>query len=350
MPLYLVYFAGLATSFTPCVLPMLPITLALFINDGKNTSSFRRFIKSLFYVLGMAISYALLGVVAASTGKAFGSFLGNKWVIISICLFFILMGLSMFGLFNLDIPEKLKVKIQKLGSSNSLLGIFLAGAGAGFVAGPCVGPVLVSILAMVAKTQNLWLGFINLFVFAIGLGTLFFILGCFSHLINKLPKAGNWMTYVKYLLGIACFVAAGYYSKPLWANKISTNNENAAYSNKNIDWITINTSDISSIVKTHNKPAIVDFWATWCIACIEFEKITFPNQKIQSLKDDFIWLKFDATETSKAFEQIQEKYEVFGLPTILFFNSSGELIPEQTVTGFEKAAKFEQRMKSVLGK
>lgn len=223
---FFVFIAGFLTSLTPCIFPMIPITLSILGTQmlkqsrlGQSQweqSQFERsrlkgFILSLCYVFGIGITYALLGVMAATTGSFFGAVLANPLVISSIVIVFVLMGLSMYGLFEVQTPQWVQNQLGRKKIKRGFKGVFLAGLVSGVVASPCVGPVLIGILTYVSQTQDIFLGFLLLFTFAMGLGILFLLLGTFSHLIHYLPKSGPWMDGVKFLFGTTMMAMALYY-------------------------------------------------------------------------------------------------------------------------------------------
>jgi thiol:disulfide interchange protein DsbD len=213
--LFIVFIAGILTSLTPCIFPMIPITLAVLGTKDHGQSRSKGFILSSIYVLGIALTYALLGVVAAKTGALFGSLLGHPLVVGTIALLFVLMGLSMFGLFEIQVPQALTQKLSSQQSRKGYIGAFLSGLVAGVVASPCVGPVLISILAYVAQTQNVVTGFILLFVYALGLGQLFLLIGTFHTLWQRLPRSGVWMERVKFVFGSIMIGMAFYFIYPV---------------------------------------------------------------------------------------------------------------------------------------
>jgi cytochrome c-type biogenesis protein len=195
------YFGGVLVSFTPCMYPVAPITVA-FIGAHSSGSKMKAFLLSLVYVIGMALTYTALGVVAALTGKLFGQIQSNPWTNFIMANIFILMGLSMLEVFALptSVPEFI-ARLQPRQQSKGFIGAFLVGAASGLVMGPCTAPALAVLLGYTATTQNIPLAAALLFVFALGMGTLLIILGVFAGLIANLPKSGLWMTRVSHLCG-----------------------------------------------------------------------------------------------------------------------------------------------------
>lgn len=219
--LLLAFGFGVLTSLTPCIFPMIPITLSIIGARSLGQSRLKSFTLSIFYVLGIALTYSIMGVAAARAGSMFGSALGNVYVVSGIAILFVVMALSMYGAFEFQIPAFIRDRLGNKKTGTGFFGAFLAGILAGVVASPCVGPVLVSILTFVAKTQNSELGFMLLFSYALGLGMLFIVLGTFSGLINTLPRGGSWMEIVKFIFGTTMIGMAIYYLQPVVSTNIS---------------------------------------------------------------------------------------------------------------------------------
>jgi thiol:disulfide interchange protein DsbD len=216
LALALVFGMGFLTSLTPCIYPMIPITLAVLGARTKGQGKVKSFTISFAYVLGLAFTYSIMGVVAAKTGAMFGAALGNLYVVTGIGMLFVVMGLSMYGLFEMQVPAVLRDKLGSTKGGAGYGGAFITGMIAGVVASPCVGPVLVSVLTYIAQTQDVVLGFGMLFMFAMGMGVLFIILGTSSALISRVPKAGAWMEAVKFVFGTVMVGMALYYIKPVY--------------------------------------------------------------------------------------------------------------------------------------
>lgn len=213
--LILIFLAGVGLSFTPCVYPMIPITVAVIGGQATDKQSTARkplaaFFLSLVYVSGIAIVYSAMGVAAASTGALFGSALQSPWVIGFVVVVFIGLALSMFGVYYLRVPSFIS---DRLGTKTGkgFLGVFVMGLISGIVASPCIGPALASLLVYIASTGNKFLGFLMLFVFAWGLGVLLIVLGTFSGAIKSLPKSGGWMVTVERIFGLLLIGVALYY-------------------------------------------------------------------------------------------------------------------------------------------
>lgn len=409
--------AGFLTSLTPCIYPMIPITLAILGASDRRSgvraanapprSKLRGFFLSIFYVLGIATTYSILGVTAASTGALFGAALSNIWVVSALGILFVLMGLSMYGLFEIQAPAFIR---DRLGQGKSEAGYgssYLTGLAAGVVASPCIGPVLVSVLAYIAQTQNKLLGFVLLFSFAMGMGVLFIVLGTSSSLISKVPKAGAWMDIVKFVFGTTMIGMALYYVAPVypeWAVRgllglaivliasaygvfavadtgiarvkkgasvaafcigiallmasalektgvkvgaLQQASNGAVKGVSQLPWQKY-SDELLEKALAEKKPILIDFWADWCGACHELEERTFPDARIQAAGLKFALLKVDATEDSPELGKLKRKYGVLGLPTMIFYDPTGRVRSELTVTGFEDADSFIQKMNKAI--
>jgi thiol:disulfide interchange protein DsbD len=398
----MVFLGGVLTSFTPCIFPMIPITLAVIGATGTHHSRWQNFRTSIVYVLGIALTYSVLGVVAALTGSLFGSLLGHPAVAIGFALLFIVMALSMFGLFEIQAPAFIRNRLATHQSKSRALGALISGLVAGIVASPCVGPVLISILAYVAQNQDPVLGFALLFTFALGMGQLFLVLGASSHLLKKIPKAGAWMNFTKFVFGSAMVALALYYLRPVVSVRVFDALLGVALIAIGIfhgaffpiprltmktsvikgfllggvlvgavfllragfpgflgqpaveqghvhqlphGWETYDASKIESATRD-GRPVIIDFYADWCAACKELEVKTFPDPTVLAESERFLKLRFDATQSTPEFEALQAKFKILGLPTIVFFDGK-EWRPDLTLTGFESAPEFVSRLKKV---
>ena len=205
-----VFAAGVLTSFTPCVYPMIPVTVT-FIGGAAGGNRRRAVVLSLFYVAGMALIYAGLGVITAMLGKTFGRFTYNPWVYGGVGLLIVMFGVMMLDFINIPVP-RIFAGVQSEGARRGgYLGAFLMGIAAGFVAAPCTAPVLGLLLVYVARTRDVLWGGTLLLVFALGLSLLLLTLGIFSGMLTSLPRAGAWMTWVKRLFGIGMLLVGGWF-------------------------------------------------------------------------------------------------------------------------------------------
>src|SRR5215813_6318986 len=192
-----VFAGGLLTALTPCVYPLIPITVGVF-GARKAERRSKAILLTLAYVLGMGLVFSTLGVIAAKTGQAFGSILGDPRFVVGLAIFLLVLASSMFGAFELSLPSGLAQKLNTVGGGG-MAGAFLMGSVSGFLAAPCTGPVLTGLLAFVAESQNSALGAMLLFIYALGVGVPFVLIGVFT---LRLPRGGEWMEWVKSVLGI----------------------------------------------------------------------------------------------------------------------------------------------------
>lgn len=393
-----VFLAGILTSFTPCIFPMLPITISILGYHADAKSRLHNFSRALAYVLGIAMTYSLLGVVAALTGSLFGAALTNKYVLSGMVVLFFAMALSMWGVFEIQAPAFIRNRLGS-GKSQGLGGAFLMGMVAGIVASPCVGPVLVSILSYVSTTKDVVLGFSLLFTFAMGLGLIFIVIGVFSSALKLLPKSGRWMELIKFILGAGMWGAAIYYAQFLLSERWWTALLAASFiafavwkgafrirKNLLVTFMLISVFTFSASVlllslfkpqTLHNvfsppvtapsdvvwinyseealkeaqmqsKPVMIDFFAEWCAACHELEEKTFSTDEFRTLSKGFRLLRFDATEDNEKITQVLKKYQVKGLPTVIFINRNGDLLKELTFTQFLEMNELRSKMQEAL--
>lgn len=211
LAILLVFFAGILTSLTPCVYPMIPITISYFGKRGEGQTIKSNFVGTLFYVLGLALTYTSLGIIAGLTGSAFGSITNNRYVLIVFAGLFFIMAFMMCDYIVLNGGTLMNSATQNTRSKRSFFQPFLLGLLTGLIASPCIGPVVLFLLALIIKTGNILYGGILMFFFSLGLGLLFIILGTFSGAINKLPSSGNWMEKVKVVFSILMVLVATYF-------------------------------------------------------------------------------------------------------------------------------------------
>ncbi|MHB8580300.1 MAG: protein-disulfide reductase DsbD family protein [Ignavibacteriaceae bacterium] len=384
LSLLFVFVGGLALNLTPCVYPLIPITVGFFGGQSEGSTK-RLFLMGLLFVVGMALTYSVIGVVTALSGAVFGSLLQNMWVIISISLIFVILSLSMFGLYEIQMPNSLVAKAG--GAKNGYYGAFFMGLTMGIVAAPCIGPFVLGLVTFVAAKGDPFYGFIMFFVLALGLGFPYLLLAIFSGKIKKLPRSGVWMESVKHIFGLILLGMALYFILPLLPKNISgyilpvffiiaalyilifdklANNIKgfrifkitfsiiliaiAAYAlipekKNSIEWKSYSENSLSQSTSL-NRGAIIDFYADWCIPCKELDASTFSNPKVIEESKNFITLKANMTKTlSPDVEQLRDKYKIVGVPTILILNSEGKEI--QRITGFVNAKEFSEMLEKV---
>lgn len=374
--LLLVFLGGLALNLTPCVYPLIPITIGYFGGQSEGKTS-RLFLMGLLFVLGMSVTYSVVGVVTSLTGAVFGALLQNPIVIIIIAAIFVVLSLSMFGVYEFKLPDKLVTKAG--GAKGGLFGAFFMGLTMGIVAAPCIGPFVLGLVTYVATKGDALYGFLMFFVLALGLGLPYLFLAVFSGKLKSLPRAGLWMDAVKHIFGFILIAMALYFLLPLIPKSLSGYIlpvygilvsiyliffDKAAASVKGfkifktvfsfiiivislyalipsekngINWMAY--SDESFNNTERNKGVIIDFYADWCIPCKELDALTFSNPKIIELSKDFITLKADMTKSvSPEVSALREKFKVIGVPTVLIINKDGKEV--NRITGFVNADEF----------
>ena len=206
-PILVSYGGGVLTSFTPCLYPVIPILLT-HIGASCAGSRMKGFLSSIFFVIGLAITYSALGVIASLTGQMFGEVQSSPWAYLAIANIILLLGLSMLDVYTIRLPQFLLPKGRQ---KKGLLGTLLLGFASGFIAAPCTTPVLGVLLVYVGSKQNIIFGFSLLFVFSLGMGTLLIIIGTFTGLLTSLPKSGKWMVQIRRAMGWGMIILAEYF-------------------------------------------------------------------------------------------------------------------------------------------
>jgi thiol:disulfide interchange protein DsbD len=383
----LVFFGGLALNLTPCVYPLIPITVSYFANQSTEKIS-RSFVLALFYVLGMALTYSILGVVAASTGSLLGSSLQNPLVLIFIALVLFALSLSMFGLYEIKVPQSLASVGGK--SRQGILGALFMGLTVGIIAAPCIGPFVLSLLIFVGEQGNPILGFWLFFTLALGLGVPFLILGTFSGMISGMPRSGVWMVWVRKLFGVILIGMGVYFLEALvpariyqyvlavllitggvylgWIEKSTGGKLLSIFrwlvgiasllfavwltvpekEHQEINWETFDYKLLAQ-AKIDGNPVILDFYADWCIPCKELDHNTFTDKEVVELSKEFVVLKVDLTHGSDQLtKDLKMDFGVKGVPTIVFIGENGEEMKHLRFFGFIEAEEFLTKMKEAV--
>jgi thiol:disulfide interchange protein DsbD len=373
--LIFVFIGGLALNLTPCVYPLIPITIGFF--GGQSEGSTKRLVMmGILFVLGLAVTYSVIGVVTSLTGALFGALLQNPLVIIAVALILVALSLSMFGVYEFKLPDSLVAKAG--GAKGGMYGAFFMGLTLGIVAAPCIGPFVLGLVTYVASKQDPFFGFIMFFVLALGLGTPYLFLAIFSGKIKNLPRAGEWMQGVEHIFGLILVGMALYFLLPLLPNEAAGYIlpiymilagvfvlffEKKAKSVKgfqifktlfsiliiSIAVYALIPSDTKSVAwqpysekavaEISSRGVIIDFYADWCIPCKELDALTFSDPEVIKVSEEFETYKADLTESlSPEVEHLREKYKIVGVPTVLILNSKGEEV--KRITGFVTAEEF----------
>lgn len=375
------YLGGLLTAATPCVYPMIAITVSIF---GAREATTRReaMLLSTSFVLGIVCLFTPMVVGAALTGKLFGTLLSNKWVVVALVVVFATLASSMFGAFEMVLPDSLMQRLSSVGGVG-YGGAFIMGLVSGIVAAPCTGPVLTGVLLWIGKTQNVLLGSVVGATFALGLGTPFFLVGAFA---VGLPKGGKWMVGVKSFFGIVILVYAFHLLAIFpWVRNLARPDTafmavtagvalvGVLLGAVHLDWsdgglgiklrkgagVTLAVvgpvlawtswempkelprSDLPAInlawehseatavalAKSEKRPMMIDFTADWCAACKELAKHTFADPRVmeKAVAAKFVAVKVDATnDDDPQVDAVKGKYKVVGLPTVVIYDSTGK--------------------------
>ena len=311
MALVVVFFGGLALNLTPCVYPMIAITVSYFGGRGDRNAR-QAFGNALVYFFGVVLTYSVLGLVAALTGGLFGALLQSTWVLVGIAALLVALALSMFGLYEIQPPQFLLQRATGLSGQAGFVGVFFMGAMVGVIAAPCLAPILVALLVFVGQRGDPLLGWALFFVLASGLALPYVVLGTFSGLLTKLPKSGTWMVWVKRVFGVLLIGVAVWLLNPLWARPMTTKSL--------IDWQPYTPAAVAA----GEKPILLDFYADWCIPCKEMEKTTFADPRVAEKAKRFRAVKADLTRSgSGAVEALIAQYQIVGVPTIVFLTPAG---------------------------
>ncbi len=404
LTILLVFLGGLALNLTPCVYPMIPITISYFGGQSRGRKG-SLLAHACLYVVGMAVTYSILGVFAALTGGLFGAALQYPPVLVFIAAVLVLLALSMFDVYEFRMPAFLN---RLAGSSKKgFTGTFLMGLTVGIVAAPCIGPFVLALLTYVGNKGNALLGFVLFFVLAIGMGIPFVVLGVFSGSIQNLPRSGAWMVWVRkifgfILLGMAVYFLEALFPGPLgfyltmalvlllagiylaWIDPARTGGRIfplvrnlvgvvffaaalfAAVTGVENYFRTVQTATAGPAAGTairwvpysdamlqqasaELKPVFIDFYADWCVPCKEMDMKTFSAPEVVARSADFVMLKVDLTSTEDpASVALIEKYRVKGVPTLVFLRPDGTEIDGLRGTGFESREVFLEKMDKAL--
>lgn len=406
--LFLFFLLGLGLAFTPCVFPMYPILTSIIVGQGQQLSGKRAFSLSMAYVQGMAVSYSLLGLLVASLGLQFQTYFQHPIVLVAISILFVALALAMFGVFNLSLPEKWQNKVNSLSNKQqggSIKGAALMGLLSGLVASPCTTAPLTAALLYVAQSGDLALGALTLYILSMGMGLPLLILGSTGG--KFLPKAGAWMDVVKASFGflllavpvwllsrflpayvvviaatlvllmlavylhrlsqqlvkgttgqsiswmLALVIVLGTTGANLWywlpGTTVTTTQ---ATQTQNTEFKLVKTLDeLQQEVKKSaeaGKPVLVDLFAEWCVACKEFEHITFADGEVKSLMAQFTLIKVDVTHATDQDQQLLDHFQVLGLPTLLLFDKNGSELTQSRITGFMGPKDFSAHLGPIL--
>ncbi|MGA7617568.1 MAG: cytochrome c biogenesis protein CcdA [Thermoanaerobaculia bacterium] len=383
LTLAVIFVLGLALNLTPCVYPLIPITVAFFASQGEGSRA-RQVGLSSSYVLGLAATYSLLGVFAALSGKMFGIWLQSPAVLIFFALLMLVLSASMFGLYEIRVPQFIT---RQATARAGYAGAVTMGLLAGIVAAPCVGPFVISMITVVGQKGEPFFGFLLFFVLALGLGLPYLLLGIFSSSLRSMPRSGVWLVHVERALGFILIAMAFYFLRPVLGDEVyrwgvaGSLLLGAAYlvfrgmqlkqartvpliagvillaggiflaipprTDGGIQWKPYDEKHLAAAAAS-GKPVLIDFYADWCLPCKELDEKTFNEPKVAAEASRFVTLRADLTRTADPTTvALSERYAIRGVPTIVFIDSAGRELSADRLTGFEPASKFLQRLSNV---
>lgn len=399
---------GLLLSLTPCVFPMIPILSSIIIGQGQELSTRKAFIISLVYVITMALTYATVGALSAVIGENLQASLQNPWVLLSFSIIFIILSLSMFGFYDLQMPRAIQTKVIKVSNqqqSGTLIGVAIMGFLSALVVGPCVAAPLAGALIYISQTKDALLGFFALLAMGLGMGTLLLIVGTSAG--KFLPRAGGWMNQVKYFFGVLLLAMAIWMLDErlvpasvqmlLWAALLIISAvymgilqylpKNATHWQRVIKSFSIIMMIYGSLLvwgtaKGNHDPfrplaeqqaelfkqikgldglqvelsqakgqwVMVDFYADWCTSCKEMEYFTFSDPQVRAALSNMLLLQADVTANDAEDRALQKQFNLYGPPVILFFDPTGKEVENYRIIGFMSAQELLPHVQQLINK
>jgi thiol:disulfide interchange protein DsbD len=383
------FLIGLALNLTPCVYPMLGVTVSIF-GARRAAPPMQVFGLAVLYVLGMAVMYSTLGVVAAFTGGLFGGALQSPVLLVAIGVLLAALALSMFGLYELQPPPWMLERVGGTGTTGAV-GIFLSGLMVGVIAAPCIGPPVVALLALVGAKGDPWFGFKSFFTLAMGLGAPYLVLGTFSNLLQRLPRSGDWMVWVKKVFGVIMLSVGAFYillalapRLSFWVLPVALLSgglylgflDRSAGARPGFRWLrwavgvlavaggigliattpsqgiafeTLDEPALAAALKS-GQPVLLDFTANWCAPCHELERFTFSDRRVKDATRAFRAFKVDLTHyDSPEAEGWRRRYRITGVPTVVFLAPDGSEVRAARVEGFLSPERFLELVRVAAG-
>ncbi len=386
LQLLLVFLAGLALNLTPCVYPLIPITVGFFMAQ-RDAGRGRTFALAVAYVLGISVTYSALGVAAALTGRLFGAALQSPLVVGAIVVVLLALAASMFGAWEIRVPAW---ATRVSGGRTGLGGALVMGLVVGLVAAPCIGPFVLGLLTYVGQRQDVALGFTLFFVLALGLGLPYLVLAVSTRALERLPNSGAWMLGVRQLFGVLLVALAGWFVRPFlaeplgdwlfagllglgglyllvvarpgheqpWVDRFMRLASAALivaavllaprtrpHAGAELAWQPYDEAVVTQALAA-GTPVVLDFYADWCAPCKELDEKTFSDPRVAAALSGFARFKVDLTRSEPSSEALRARYGVAGVPTIAFF-AAGREVTAARLTGFEPPPAFLQRLARV---
>lgn len=355
--LFLAFFVlGLALAFTPCVLPMLPILSSILFgaNRSEPIKKSRAITLASAYIFGMALMYALAGVLMAALGSGAQQALQNPVVLSAFALLLLVLAGSLFGFYNLQFPQAWQAYVDRLAGrqkGGSVVGAFILGGISTLVASPCITAPLAGVLGFIAHTGSMSLGGSLLFVMALGMGLPLLFIAVEARIL--IPSTGKWMITLQRGLGVLLVLLAAWIVSPIFIGNTPSESASSgqARAEKRLGDLTFKVVGSTEALrplfeesKRTGKPLLLDFYADWCISCKEMEIKTFQNAAVAKKMQDFILVQADVTRNTAEHQALLKQYGLFGPPGILLFNAAGEEQTNQRVVGFMPPDRFLLRL------
>ncbi len=382
---------GLALNLTPCVYPVIPMTVSYFGGQsGKSRGS--AFASALLYQIGIAIAFALLGLISGLAGKQWGFLFQSPWFVVVIATIILAMAASLFGAFEITVPNWLMNKVGK--SREGIVGAFVMGLTVGVVIAPCAAGIIIGLVGLVAKLGLVVKGTLLFFVMGLGLGLPYLILATFSGLLEKLPQSGMWMVWVRKLFAIMLIGVAFYFIIPqleriydkfaflagvlgIFGGLLLGFLDHAPGYTKTfkifrgvvgvalvvlgimwtqgaieskaseIEWIKLHDQDIQTYIDD-DKPVFIDFYADWCAPCKQLDRVTFRDEAVVEAAQDYHMIKVDCTTPDDQIKSIMQRFNVTGMPTLVFISPGGNVLDDLREIGFIGPEQFVKSMQAGL--
>lgn len=403
IPLFLVL--GLGLSLTPCVLPMVPILSFIIVGEGKSIARHRGLLLSFIYVMGMALVYTVLGVAAGLLGEGLSAALQHPWVLSAFALLMVIFALAMFGVYQFQMPAHIQTRLtifsegQRQQSRAKLAAVFAMGAISALIVGPCVAAPLAGALVYISQTRNVLVGGVALFALALGMGVPLLLVGMSAG--SVLPRAGVWMEEIKHFFGVLMLAMALWMIAPVipvllqmlaWAALLLAYGAYLLFVYRGrwlskslaVMWIAVGSVQLVGAVtggrdvfsplahlgdgvqrvhfqrvrssaeldavlaQTQGKFVMFDFYADWCVACKEMEKISFVDPAVKMKLDQMLLLQVDVTANNEDDKALLKRFGLFGPPGIIFFDASGKEVAGSRVIGYQPPQTFLRSLERVM--